>query len=72
MSRWKLNDSQRKVYNACRNGWLVGGNYRAIFDNHEREFFADSPTWLFREVHEWFASHAMNHADAGIVVKFNA
>lgn len=72
MSLKNLDDSQRKVYNACRNGWLVGGTYRAIFDNHEHEFFADSPAWLFREVFGWFDSHALHHGDAGIVVKYSA
>ena len=52
MSIKNLNDKQRKVYEACRNGWLVGGEYRAKFDNHEKDFFADSPSWLFREVDE--------------------
>ena len=33
MSIKNLNDKQRKVYEACRNGWLVGGEYRAKFDN---------------------------------------
>ena len=56
MSIKNLNDKQRKVYEACRNGWFVGGEYRAKFDNHEKRFFADSPSWLFREVDDWFAS----------------
>ena len=72
MSIKNLNDKQRKVYEACRNGWLVGGEYRAKFDNHESDFFADSPSWLFREVDDWFASHAKNHSDSSILVNYRA
>ena len=72
MSIKNLNDKQRKVYEACRNGWLVGGEYRAKFDNHDKRFFADSPSWLFREVDAWFASHAKNHGDSSILVNYRA
>ena len=66
MSIKNLNENQRKVYEACRNGWLVGGEYRAKFDNHEKDFFADSPSWLFREV------DAKNHSDSSILVNYRA
>ena len=69
MKRVNLNDSQRKVYDACRNGWFVGGDYRAIIDNHERHFFADSIGWLYQEVNEWFESHSESHGDSALVVK---
>lgn len=72
MTLSKLNDSQRKIYNTVRNGWFVGGNYSAKFDNHEKMFFADSPQWLYRDVNDWFASHAERHADASLLVKFQA
>lgn len=67
-----MSDIQRKVYEACRNGWFLGGEYRAKFDNHERKFFADSPRWLFHEVGDWLESHAEHHANANLLVKFNA
>ena len=30
---------QRKVREACHNGWFMSGEYRALFDNHERRFW---------------------------------
>ena len=64
-----LNDSQRKVYDACRNGWFIGGAYRATIDNHEHHFYADSLSWLFRDVNDWFESHAAHHANSSLLVK---
>lgn len=69
MKRSDMSDSQRKVYDACRNGWFVGGEYRAMFDGHERRFFADSIGWLYKEVNQWFESHSARHANAALVVK---
>ena len=69
MKRSDMSDSQRKVYDACRNGWFVGGEYRAMFDGHERRFFADSIGWLYNEVNQWFESHSAHHANAALVVK---
>lgn len=72
MTLSKLNDSQRKVYETCRNSFFVGGTYNVKFDNHQRKFFADSPQWLFQEVAAWFASHSARHADANLLVTFEA
>ena len=69
MKRSDMSDSQRKVYDACRNGWFVGGEYRAMFDGHERRFFADSIGWLYKEVNQWFEGHSARHANAALVVK---
>ncbi|WP_321971558.1 hypothetical protein [Paratractidigestivibacter sp.] len=69
MFRKNLNESQRKVYDACCNGWFIGGEYRAMFDNHERRFYADSVRWLYDEVNDWFESHSDRHAGSPIVVQ---
>lgn len=63
---------ERKVYEACRNGWFVGGEYSASFGGHRRRFFADSPRWLHREVAQWIQSHAEHHADEHVLIKFAA
>lgn len=68
MSTKDLNTRQRKVLQACRDGWFMSGVYRARFDNHERRFEADSPTILYRAVDDWYASHQENHADAHLLV----
>jgi hypothetical protein len=40
-----------------------------MFDNHRREFWADSKKILFNDVDKWFTSHEENHADAHLLVK---
>ena len=60
---------QRKVHDACRNGWFMSGEYRAIMDGHERSFNADSKRLLFKDVDKWFSSHEQNHADSHLLVK---
>ena len=69
MSTKDLNERQRKVLTACRNGWFMSGTYRALFDEHERRFEADSPTILYRAVDEWYSAHEENHADSHLLVK---
>lgn len=70
MTRIKdLSQSQRRVFDACRNGWFVGGEYRALFAGHERRFWADSPQLLFHDVNHWYSLHANKHAGAPLLVK---
>lgn len=64
-----MNVLQRKVLDACFNGWYMSGEYAAMFDGHRRIFFADSPRLLYKDVEEWFERHAAHHADAPLVVK---
>jgi hypothetical protein len=58
-----------KVCESVRNGWYMSGLYRALVDEHERYFEADSPGILFNEVDGWFLSHERNHADSHLLVK---
>lgn len=60
---------QRKVFDACRNGWFMSGEYRALFDGHERRFWADSPNILFKDVDRWFSTHEQHHEDSHLLVK---
>lgn len=60
---------QRKVREACHNGWFMSGEYRALFDGHERRFWADSPSILFNDVDQWFSAHEQNHVDSHLLVK---
>ena len=62
---------ERKVFEACYNGWYLSGEYRAVFFGHERRFEADSIRQLTRDVSAWFASHAEHHADDILLVKLN-
>lgn len=64
-----MNVRQRKVFDSIYNGWYLSGTYRALFDEHERFFRADSPSILFNAVDKWYASHETNHADARLLVK---
>ncbi len=64
-----MNRRQRKVLDACHNGWFMGGEYRALMDGHERSFWADSKQLLFKDVDQWFSSHEQNHADSPLLVK---
>lgn len=60
---------ERRIFDACNNGWYMGGKYRALFDNHERMFYADSLDLLFHAVENWYLSHEENHAGAHLLVK---
>ncbi|SES65380.1 hypothetical protein SAMN05216348_101330 [Olsenella sp. KH3B4] len=64
-----LSRLQKKVLDACMNGWFMSGEYTATFDNHRRSFEADSPLWLYRDIERWYASHAANHGDSHLLVK---
>ncbi|MGI6229713.1 MAG: hypothetical protein ACOYJL_02235 [Tractidigestivibacter sp.] len=64
-----MNDLQRKVLEACHNGWFMSGEYTAMFDNHRRVFMADSQPLLYREIERWYLGHAAHHADSHLLVK---
>ena len=57
-----MSKRERKVLDACHNGWFMSGEYRAIMDGHERSFNADSKRLLFKDVEQ-------NHADSPLLVK---
>lgn len=65
----EMSKRERKVLDACHNGWFMSGEYRALVDGHERRFWADSQKLLFKDVDEWFSSHEQNHADSHLLVK---
>ena len=65
----EMNKRERKVLDACHNGWFMSGEYRALMDGHERRFWADSKDILFKDVDEWFSSHEQNHEDSFLLVK---
>ena len=62
---------ERKVFEACYNGWYLSGQYRAVFFGHERKFEADSIHQLYKEVEAWFASHAEHHGNDILLVKLD-
>lgn len=62
---------ERKVFEACYNGWYLSGEYRAVFFGHERRFEADSLKQLTSAVEQWFASHADKHGDDILLVKLD-
>jgi hypothetical protein len=64
-----LSRLQKKVLDACMNGWFMSGEYTAMFDDHRRSFEADSPLWLYRDIERWYESHAANHGDSHLLVK---
>ena len=64
-----MNQLERKVFEACYNGWYVSGEYKAVFFGHERRFEADSIRELSRQVEAWFASHSERHGDDILLVK---
>lgn len=64
-----MNRRQRKVLDACYNGWFMGGEYRAFVDGHQHSFWADSKQLLFNDVDKWFSSHEQNHAESPLLVK---
>ena len=37
-----MSKQQRRVFDACNNGWFVSGVYTAMFDDHKRDFAVDS------------------------------
>ena len=62
---------ERKVFEACYNGWYLSGEYRAVFFGHERRFEADSIYQLYKDLEAWFASHAENHGNDVLLVKLS-
>ena len=64
-----LSRLQKKVLDACMDGWFMSGEYTAMFDNHRRSFEADSPLWLYRDIERWYGSHAANHGGSHLLVK---
>lgn len=65
----EMNPTQKRIYNACHNGWFMGGHYRALFDDHQRDFYADSAAILAHEIEPWYAKHEQHHVNAPILVK---
>ena len=61
---------ERKVFESCYNGWYLSGQYRAVFFGHERRFEADTIRLLAKDVQEWFESHAENHGNDILLVKY--
>ena len=66
-----MNRRERKVFEACYNGWYLSGEYRAVFFGHERRFEADTIRQLTKDVSAWFESHAERHGDDILLVKFD-
>lgn len=64
-----LSKKQRRVFDACHNGWFVGGQYRALIDGQEGNFWADSPRLLFRDVERWISDHDKDPAANHLLVK---
>ena len=64
-----MDKQQRRVFDACHNGWFISGVYTAMFDDHRRDFEADSLRTLFGDVDRWYGSHSQNHGDSHLLVK---
>jgi hypothetical protein len=62
---------ERKVFEACYNGWYLSGEYRAVFFGHERRFEADTVRELWSKVECWFESHREGHEQDILLVKFD-
>ena len=60
---------ERKVFEACYNGWYLSGEYRAVFFGHERRFEADTIRELCRKVDRWFVTHEDKHSNDILLVK---
>lgn len=65
-----MNNLERKVFEACYNGWYLSGEYRAVFFGHERRFEADTIRQLASDVESWFSTHQENHGDDILLVKY--
>lgn len=64
-----MNTRQRKVFDSVYRGWFMGGKYRALVDEHERIFWADSLPILFNDVDKWFEAHEEHHGGSHLLVK---
>jgi hypothetical protein len=70
MTRIKdLSRSQRRVFDACRNGWFMSGEYRALSGGGEQRFWADSPRLLFHDVDRWYTARTEGDECAHVLVK---
>lgn len=70
MKKYKeLDNRERDILRACRNGWWLSGRYEATFDDHRKVFEADSIPMLFNDVSAWHGRHIENHADARVLVR---
>ena len=65
----EMSERERKVFDACYNGWFMSGRYTAEFEGHNRVFFADSVRILWNQVDKWFAEHEEHHAHDHLLVK---
>lgn len=65
----ELKPAQKRIYDACSNGWYMGGKYRALLDGHQHDFFADTKSILAREIEPWYAGHQEHHGQAPLLVK---
>ena len=66
-----MNYLERKVFEACYNGWYLSGEYRAVFFGHEHRFEADTIRQLTKEVESWFSKHQEHHANDILLVKYS-
>lgn len=64
-----MSKQQRRVFDACSNGWFVSGVYTAMFDDHKRDFAVDSLGMLYDGVENWFGEHAADHGGSHLLVK---
>lgn len=65
----EMTATQKGIYDACHNGWFMGGRYRAHLDGCQHDFFADTAGILAREVEPWYNKHLAHHAGSNLVVK---
>lgn len=65
----EMSPAQKRIVNACNNGWYMSGQYRALLDGHQHDFFADTTSILAREIEPWYAKHQEHHANSPLLVK---
>lgn len=65
----EMTPAQKRIYQACTNGWFMGGRYRALLDGHQRDFCADTARILTREIEPWYAKHMQHHGNSPLLVK---
>lgn len=70
MKQYKsMSKSEKKVANACHNGWWLSGTYEVSFGGHRRRFTADSKGILFNQASRWYETHIKHHADDHVLVR---
>lgn len=67
-----MTKTQKKCFNAARDGFYLSGTYDVSFGNHRRTLRADSMRWLANDIHKWFTKHLESSADRPITVRFVA